>query len=996
MALNSQLIKFKAPGTKILTEIVENIPQPQMVTGSRILVINSRKGPVNQLVRVGTYSDYIRQFDDISDADERRGNWSARSVQYALTVAPVYVINLRRFDDLVDKAGYQEISSTTNVKNAAVKDKPYSKLFNTAQFWKIDPEALISNQNTDKLLIFGNIGTSDLSVYVRKTKTNQSNITFDRWYKNLGREMPSYVNPLDEVSSWFVDVVIFRNNFGAGSSANISYGYCFNSDGSLKKEVVNNSGNTVDALSQLTTITESGYVGTITGSMVQGFLDDRGHLSDITSLVNAMVNETGLLVARNEVIFDNAAVWYEGDTANSNEMKKPIPVDFKGHNLCNINEVGGFDIQAVPAQVATASYKYDTSIVTVPVNTKPATFETVSFTEDSIVLPDTTKTVLTYNAYVDATLNGSNVEVNDKAVIYVFGDESKPSIDSNFVGFDGNLASVTSINYVAKNTIIRNAQTSKLVLQPIGAVDGFTYGSQGNAFPKDPNGLYFVYPVGHPLSGKPVAFNTAELKGVYHMPDSSDAYFLDPISGVTKVDLDEYIDGLVGYVPSKTIIDASLFTVEKYNTLKPSVLTNLIEDYGSDNNVYKVTFDKALAYNNVDDDVALTWAPKVYSEQLDSFVDANNNRTYFYTVPKCFLITSPDSNTLSYHGLNLKAYKARQAQFIDGTAERQGNILDVLTTKSLKDALSNRDLNTWNYIVDCFKSFVEPNIKYQLKDIAESRIVARAIYNMPSISDFQRSTNPYFSQEIGGNLEVKYITTGGNLQLPHNNSFSIPSVNGWYAYGFGPNLTLSGSAKTMPPASVVSNLFQAKYISGQPYKILAGPNDGAIRARNVSGVEYVFNETNDGMGDRDYLDPFGYNVIVNKSSGLQIYGNKTSQNTVNTPVSSIHSSEVLMIVQERINSMLENFVFNLNNSQNRLSIKQQADSICEEPLGAGAISGYVNVMDRSNNTDEIIENKIGILDTTLFDANGMEILVHRTTFDTRSNMANFEVLRSNL
>ena len=194
--------------------------------------------------------------------------------------------------------------------------------------------------------------------------------------------------------------------------------------------------------------------------------------------------------------------------------------------------------------------------------------------------------------------------------------------------------------------------------------------------------------------------------------------------------------------------------------------------------------------------------------------------------------------------------------------------------------------------------------------------------------------------------------------MPYNNSFSIPSVNGWYAYGFGPNLTLSGSAKTMPPASVVSNLFQAKYISGQPYKILAGPNDGAIRARNVSGVEYVFNETNDGMGDRDYLDPFGYNVIVNKSSGLQIYGNKTSQNTVNTPVSSIHSSEVLMIVQERINSMLENFVFNLNNSQNRLSIKQQADSICDEPLGEGAISGYVNVMDRSNNTDEIIENKM--------------------------------------
>ena len=197
----------------------------------------------------------------------------------------------------------------------------------------------MSNNNVDKLLVFGNIGANDLSVFVRKTTTVQSGITFDAWYKNLGKEMPSYVNPLDEVNSWFVDVVIFRNSFSTGSSSNVSYGYCFNPDGTLKKEVVNNSNRTVDALSQLTTITESGYVGTITGSLVQGFTDERGNVSDIMSLVNAMVNETGLLCSRNEQIFDNAATWYEGETPRSNEMKRPIPVDFKGHNLCNTNQV---------------------------------------------------------------------------------------------------------------------------------------------------------------------------------------------------------------------------------------------------------------------------------------------------------------------------------------------------------------------------------------------------------------------------------------------------------------------------------------------------------------------------------------------------------------------------------------------------------------------------------------------------------------------------------
>lgn len=996
--INSELLKFKGAGTKILTEIGSNTPQAQMPDGSRILVINSRKGEVNNLVRVDSFAEYLTKFDGISDADERRGNWSARSAQIMLEVAPIYVINLRSFDDTVDKAGFQEISMSTNIKNGVNKEKPYSKLFNTSQFWKVDPSALITNQNADKLLVFGNIGTSNISVFVRKTRTVQPTITFDTWYKNLNREMPAYVNPLDEVGSWFVDVVMFKNTFNSGANSNINYGYCFNEDGSIKSEVVNNAGQTVDAITQLTSIPESGYITTITGSLVQGFTSSTNVDMDIVSLVNSLVPQTGLLVARNENIFDNASIWYEGDTPFGNEMKRPIAVDFKGHNLCNITEIGTFALDQVPQSVQVASYKYNTTISEEEVNVFNLSYDEVTFIgyENNELPKDT---IVKYNAFFKGNLaSNGKIEIASKNKIYIFGDNSKPSIKSNFVGFDGNLASVTGIKMVATSKVIDNVASAKLAIQPIGTFSTlYSYVNGGKLFPKDPNGEYFVYPNDHLLAGKPLAFVNKDLTEIYHLPTPTPTFYLDPKSGISVADYVDILLNIDDYEGDEdAIITADMFSVNAYAELEDAtILQDLIADYGKPNNIYEVSFDKDLAINGETQDDEVEFLP--ITNEYGAYKSLNGEDLYFYgNGHYVFKVADADENSKSYQPINLASYKVRNSQFLDGTAQRQKEVLDVLIQKNFKDALSNRDLTNWNYIVDGFKSYIEPNIKYQLKEVAKSRIIARAIYNMPSIADFAKSTNPYFSKEIGGNLEIEYITKGGNLELPHNNSFSLPSESGWYAYGFGPNLTISGTTKTMPPASVVSNLFQNKHLVGKPYMILAGKDQGAIRVATISGVEYIFNETNDGKGDRDFLDPFGYNVIVHKRSGLQIYSNKTSHNTVSTPVSAIHSSEVLMYIQQRINNMLENFVFAINNSQNRMIIKKQADDICQEAFAEGAISGYVNKMDKDNNTNEVIANKIGVLDTTIYDSNGMEILIHRTKFDTVTNMAEFEVVSSNI
>jgi hypothetical protein len=40
---------------------------------------------------------------------------------------------------------------------------------------------------------------------------------------------------------------------------------------------------------------------------------------------------------------------------------------------------------------------------------------------------------------------------------------------------------------------------------------------------------------------------------------------------------------------------------------------------------------------------------------------------------------------------------------------------------------------------------------------------------------------------------------------------------------------------------------------------------------------------------------------------------------------------------------------------------------------------FKNVIDQSNNTNEVIDNNIGILDTFVEPVKGLEIVVHRTT-----------------
>ena len=77
--------------------------------------------------------------------------------------------------------------------------------------------------------------------------------------------------------------------------------------------------------------------------------------------------------------------------------------------------------------------------------------------------------------------------------------------------------------------------------------------------------------------------------------------------------------------------------------------------------------------------------------------------------------------------------------------------------------------------------------------------------------------------------------------------------------------------------------------------------------------------------------------------------------------------------------MLLNFQWQFNTSEIRAEIKLRADMICEKYVNQGGLYNFFNKIDEENNTSEIIDNQIGVLDTYVEPVKGMGIIVNNIT-----------------
>jgi hypothetical protein len=198
-----------------------------------------------------------------------------------------------------------------------------------------------------------------------------------------------------------------------------------------------------------------------------------------------------------------------------------------------------------------------------------------------------------------------------------------------------------------------------------------------------------------------------------------------------------------------------------------------------------------------------------------------------------------------------------------------------------------------------------------------------------------------------------------------------------YGFYYGPGLVVieNGKRKIIPPAAYISNNYIDKYTSALPWSIIAGPRRGVVTGVDVQTVEYAFDKL-----DRDVVEPFGINPIVfERGVGLVVKGNKTAQQKITSALSSAHVREALIYIEDGLAEILQNYLFEFNTAQTRLEIKTLADAFMEAIKKDGGVYDYRNIMDTTNNTNEVIDANMGILDTYVEPVKGLEILVSRVT-----------------
>ncbi len=341
-------------------------------------------------------------------------------------------------------------------------------------------------------------------------------------------------------------------------------------------------------------------------------------------------------------------------------------------------------------------------------------------------------------------------------------------------------------------------------------------------------------------------------------------------------------------------------------------------------------------------------------------------------------------NLFSLGGFTMKSYHIpgdslnNQSQLV--------KILSVLKDTSLMDALSDRNLIDFRYIIDTFSTNISPQMypKNILTELAKKQGKSIAFINMPKVETFIKSNppGPVFT-DYDSTLTVKkvykpeYVASGGNTSLSPEFFFNLPSVEQGSKYGaiFGPYFryrTQEGSIIDFPPCAVISNLFVRKLNNGEEFSITAGTTRGSVTTNNIAGLEYTYTDE-----DRGYLEPAGYNTCINKRGyGIILYSNQTMYQKELSALNNLHVRDALVTIERGIEDILERYVFETNTPTTRLNVANDVRTYLKSVLVAGGISDYSVTIDETNNTNETIQANFGIIDVSIEPVLGLQKFIN--------------------
>ena len=932
MALSPQLLQFKSSGVYRLEfdkSQTVNIPAETI----RLVVGRSNKGPYNTPVLVEDVEQFKQVFGGIDKSLEKKNMFFHRSAIEALSRGPILALNLTAADD-ADKVSVfspatnssAEGLSANTIQSSEALAKKFSDVFDTDKFWNPSDEKLLTavSEDTNHGITFVNIKQDPITIIIRQAAdTRGFELTAREWYGEAN--IPEGVDADEYVSDYLVDVFVFKGKFDAAELNNDpNYGNFFDADGLLKSEFAKFAG-----LREVTLLAQ--YNGL---SLIPEFIDAEGNQMYIETLINMEARRTGLFCAVQEDALPQIDLIGNGfDIYQDYEVLSHKVNQQKTSTIVDLTQYGGI-------------VSVDGAVLTIEGSATAAG-----------LLPE-----ISDSKYLKSLIAGEYVKIDKvedvagSVVITALGNISK-SYEKFETGTSATWQSPTSILVdVNGNLVINNAPFAYGILQ-----------TGGNSFLLSEN------------AGEYVAINTIDVDNV------TGVVTISPVGNV----------GFSSDYANAQAVELAVYQKKINNqfdiwTLSPNHRTEMFPTLAGG---WEWTDNTQGAFTYSYQGVGVLNA----NIKVGMYIPGDGGKlSRIKRIEKTFL------NDVTYYrfethrvvssrpGYALKRYEDASGFYktfpLAGATQTEKGILELLTAikpgTGLGNALVDKDNITFRYVVDTFGSLENGTIlnKGELSFLCKERQNAAAILNAPMVKELKAATNPTFKDSFAPyGFNVSHVATGGNLDTNPTSLYTLPSINegASYAFYYGPGLNVieNGRTKVIPPAAYVSNNYIDKYLDALPWSIIAGPRRGVVGGTGVQSLEFSFDKN-----DRDILEPFGYNPIVfERGVGLTIKGNKTAQQGVQSALSSAHVREVLIYIEDGLAEILKNYLFEFNSAQTRLEIKTLADNFMESVKKDGGVYDYKNIMDGSNNTSEVIDNNMGILDTFVEPVKGLEILVSRVT-----------------
>jgi len=368
------------------------------------------------------------------------------------------------------------------------------------------------------------------------------------------------------------------------------------------------------------------------------------------------------------------------------------------------------------------------------------------------------------------------------------------------------------------------------------------------------------------------------------------------------------------------------------------------------------------------------------TDYVEIVCDSRISKSFSGTAYQTTRYKSVDTYASTYKAISLKGFRVRTSCLPDGTETKQNEILNLVSKGTpMFKSLVNKESFEFRYLVDSFGLGLTSRSKQQLVDICGERLDAFGFLNMPSMKSFKNSSSPSFVNKEGV-LQLEFVSKGADPESGPSFLYSFGDGEGSTCVGyFTPYLTVNDNGRPleMPPSSHAATTYMRKHNSGlggiTPWTIAAGVTNGRIT--NISGLEMDFTPN-----DIEWMNGAQMNPIVFKRNrGNIIETENTSQTLYKSALSFIHVREVLIELEKELSRMLLDFQWKANTSDIRAEIKLRADVICETYVNKNGLYNYFNKMDDENNTSEIIDNQIGVLDTYVEPIKGMGIIVNNVT-----------------